>query len=108
MGLGGQQRAGATLTLAEVLLCRMDVSCTAARGNTACSGPSVLPCGRSLPSSLATSRKPSLISHHDLYNMAPPPLPWCLEDDQEVITVFSILGGPCVPRGQGLGPDLLR
>ena len=43
MGLGGQQRAGATLALAEVLLGRMDVSCPAARENTVCSGPSVLP-----------------------------------------------------------------
>lgn len=57
MGLGGQQRAGATLTLAEVLLGRMDVSCIAARGNTVCSGPSVLPCGRSLPSSLASEKQ---------------------------------------------------
>lgn len=113
MGLGGQQRAGATLTLAEVLLGRMDVSCQLPEETRSAQGSLSSPVAGLFPAhwpprSNATSRKPSLISHHDLYNRAPPPLPWYLEDGQEVITLFAILGGPCIPRGQGLCPDLLR
>lgn len=107
----GRQRAGSTLTLAEAL---SRWTCPArllgAHRNSLLRAPcpplrQVSPQLTGLPEATPPPRKPSLTSHLDPYTLDPAPLPWYLEDSQEVIPLFPTLGGPCIPRWKGLSPQ---